>query len=97
MVTTDEPGIYEEGSHGIRIENELVCREGEKNEYGQFMYFETITYAPIDLDVIDTTYMTDVDLKRLNDYHQMVYEKISPYLDTEEREWLKVYTRPLEK
>ena len=97
MVTTDEPGIYEEGSHGIRIENDLVCREGEKNEYGQFMYFETITYAPIDLDVIDTTYMTDVDLKRLNDYHQMVYEKISPYLDTEEREWLKVYTRPLEK
>ena len=53
MVTTDEPGIYIEGSHGIRIENELLCRKGTKNEYGQFMNFENITYAPIDLDAID--------------------------------------------
>ncbi len=95
MVTTDEPGVYIEGSHGIRIENELVCRKGEKNEYGQFMHFETITYAPIDLDVIDTKYMTAVDLDRLNSYHKMVYDTISGYLTEEEREWLKVYTRPL--
>lgn len=95
MVTTDEPGVYIEGSHGIRIENELVCRKGEKNEYGQFMYFETITFAPIDLDVIDTKYMTAADLERLNRYHKMVYDTISGYLTEEEREWLKVYTRPL--
>ncbi|MBR4026490.1 MAG: aminopeptidase P family N-terminal domain-containing protein, partial [Lachnospiraceae bacterium] len=50
MITTDEPGIYKEGKYGIRLENELVCRKGEKNEYGQFMYFENITYVPIDLD-----------------------------------------------
>ena len=95
MVTSDEPGVYVEGSHGIRIENELVCRKGEKNDYGQFMYFDTITMAPIDLDVIDTKYMSPVDIQRLNDYHQKVYDTISPYLTEEERMWLKEYTRPL--
>ena len=50
---TDEPGIYIEGSHGIRTENELVVRKGEETEYGQFMYFEPITYVPIDLDAIN--------------------------------------------
>ncbi|MDF2951763.1 MAG: peptidase family, partial [Anaerocolumna sp.] len=79
MVTTNEPGIYVEGSHGIRTENEIVCQKGEKNEYGQFMYFETITFAPIDLDAIDVTYLTPIDKKRLNQYHAQVYEKLSPY------------------
>ena len=50
MIITDEPGIYIEGSHGIRLENELLTCEGEKNEYGQFMYFEPITFIPMDLD-----------------------------------------------
>ena len=59
------------------------------------MYFQTITFAPIDLDVVDVKYMTPVDLERLNSYHKMVYETISPYLTEDEREWLKVYTRPL--
>jgi Xaa-Pro aminopeptidase len=93
MVTTDEPGIYIEGSHGIRTENELVCRKGEKNEYGQFMYFEHITFAPIDLDAVDVTLMSLAEIKRLNDYHEKVYEKVSPYLTQEEKDWLKVYTR----
>ena len=95
MVTTDEPGIYVEGSHGIRTENELVCHKGEKNEYGQFMYFEPITFAPIDLDAVDVTYMTSVEKKRLNDYHANVYDKISSYLTPAEREWLKIYTREI--
>lgn len=95
MVTSDEPGVYIEGSHGIRIENELVCRKGEKNEYGQFMYFDTITLAPIDVDVIDTKYMTPVDIERLNEYHSKVYNAISEYLTDDERSWLKQYTRPL--
>lgn len=93
MVTTDEPGIYVEGSHGIRTENELVCRKGEKNEYGQFMYFEHITFAPIDLDAVDTAYMSPAEIKRLNDYHKEVYKKLSPYLTQEEQDWLKAYTR----
>ena len=53
MVITDEPGIYEDGQFGIRIENEFIVRKGTKNKYGQFMYFETVTFAPIDLDGID--------------------------------------------
>lgn len=96
MVTTDEPGVYVEGSHGIRIENELVCRKDEVNEYGQFMSFETITFAPIDLDGIDTKYLDKSDIKQLNDYHTLVYEKISPYLEKEEKQWLKEYTRVIE-
>ena len=68
MVTTDEPGIYIEGKYGIRLENELVCQKGEKNEYGQFMYFENLTYVPFDLDAIDPKQMTEVEKKRLNDY-----------------------------
>lgn len=95
MVTTNEPGVYIEGSHGIRTENELVCLKGEKNEYGQFMHFETITYAPIDLDAIDTDYLSPIDKKRLNEYHAMVYEKLSPYLTGEEQAWLKEYTREI--
>jgi len=96
MVTTDEPGVYIEGSHGIRTENELVCHRGEKNEYGQFMYFEHITFAPIDLDAVDTSYMSQTEIKRLNEYHQQVYEKLSPYLTAEECQWLKEYTRAVE-
>ena len=95
MITTNEPGVYIEGSHGIRTENELVCLKGEKNEYGQFMHFETITYAPIDLDAIDTDYLSPIDKKRLNEYHAMVYEKLSPYLTGEEQAWLKEYTREI--
>ena len=95
MVTTDEPGVYIEGSHGIRTENELICRKDEKNEYGQFMSFETITYVPIDLDAIDPTYLNQIDKDQLNQYHAMVYEKISPYLTSEEQVWLKEYTRAI--
>ena len=94
-ITTDEPGVYVEGSHGIRIENELICKKAEKNEYGQFMEFEMLTYAPIDLDAVEPKYMTDREKKVLNDYHELVYNTIAPYLTEEEREWLKVYTRPV--
>ncbi len=93
MVTTDEPGLYLEGKYGIRTENELICRKGAKNEYGQFMYFENVTYVPIDLDAIDPKQMTSVEKKSLNDYHAMVYEKMSPYFEGDELEFLKEYTR----
>lgn len=95
MITTDEPGVYLEGEYGIRTENELICVKDEKNEYGQFMRFENITYAPIDLDGIDPEEMSRTERKWLNDYHKDVYEKISPYLTEEEREWLKTYTREI--
>ena len=95
MITTDEPGVYLEGKYGIRTENELVCRKAEKNEYGQFMEFENITYAPIDLDAIDPDQMSPREKKMLNDYHKKVYETVSPYLTDEERDWLKIYTREI--
>ncbi|MEG2869734.1 MAG: aminopeptidase P family protein [Terrisporobacter sp.] len=93
MVTTNEPGIYVEGSHGIRIENEMVTKKGNKNEYGQFMYFEPITFAPIDLDAINPKYMNIDEIKYLNEYHEMVYNELSPYLNVDEKIWLKNYTR----
>ena len=95
MVTTDEPGIYIEGSHGIRTENELICRKGVKNGDGQFMYFEPVTYAPIDLDGVDPQYMTEKERRTLNDYHAMVYGLLFNYLTEEERDWLKEYTRSI--
>ncbi|MDU3334955.1 aminopeptidase P family protein [Paraclostridium bifermentans] len=93
MVTTNEPGIYIEGSHGIRIENELITKKAEKNEYGQFMEFEVVTFAPIDLDAINVEDLNKEEKNYLNNYHSLVYEKISPYLSEEENVWLKKYTR----
>ncbi len=95
MVTTVEPGIYLENEYGIRHENELICRKGIKNEYGQFMEFETITFAPIDLDGIDATMLSDEEKTWLNGYHQAVYDKIAPFLNEQEKAWLKEYTRAI--
>ncbi|NMM63894.1 M24 family metallopeptidase [Clostridium sp. P21] len=95
MVITDEPGIYIAGSHGVRIENELLTCKGEKNEYGQFMYFEPITYVPIDLDAVNPDIMSIQEKAWLNEYHKTVYDKIAPHLDKEEKEWLKEYTREI--
>ena len=93
MVITDEPGIYMKDSHGIRIENELLVTEADRNEYGQFMKFEVLTLVPIDLDALLPEQMTSEEREQLNNYHQLVYEKISPYMPEAEREWLKYYTR----
>ena len=95
MLTSDEPGIYIEGSHGIRTENLILCRKAEKNGYGQFMRFEFVTFAPIDLDAIDKSLMRPEDVELLNAYHSQVYEKIAPYLTEEEAAWLKEYTRAI--
>lgn len=93
MVITDEPGLYIKNSHGIRIENELLVTEADHNEYGQFMKFEVLTLVPIDLDALLPEQMTFEEREQLNNYHQLVYKKISPYLPEAEKEWLKHYTR----
>jgi len=95
MIVTNEPGIYLEGQYGIRIENELLCVEGNENEYGQFLHFDVLTYVPIDLDAIDENILTYKEKQWLNDYHQDVYTKISPFLTEEEKTWLKEYTRKI--
>lgn len=97
MVCSDEPGLYIEGSHGIRTENLVYCKKDEKTEYGQFLSFEYLTYVPIDLEPVDVSLMEEQDLVWLNEYHAQVYEKIAPHLDAEEAAWLKEVTRPLQK
>lgn len=93
MVTTDEPGIYLEGQYGIRIEQELLCKELSENEFGTFMGFDCITLCPIDLDGINVEELSQEEKDLLNRYHQEVYQKVSPYLTKEEKEFLKIYTR----
>lgn len=95
MITTNEPGFYKAGSHGIRLENEMLCVKGEKNEFGQFMEFEPITIAPLDLDAINVNLMKEDEKLYLNKYHKMVFDTVSPFLTEEEVEWLKVYTRAI--
>ncbi len=97
MVVTDEPGIYLPNKLGIRIENELLVQKGKKNTYGQFMHFDTITLAPIDLDAVRPEDMLDDEIEVLNQYHAEVYSKISPYLTQKERTWLKIQTRKIKK
>lgn len=95
MDVTNEPGVYIEGSHGIRTENVLVARNGEKNGDGQFMYFDTLTFVPIDLDAIEPSVMEPKDRELLNAYHSQVREKILPFLTKEEAEWLKEATKEI--
>ena len=93
MNVTNEPGVYIEGSHGIRLENELIVQKDEKTQFGQFMKFETMTYVPLDLDGVKKELLSFEEIEFLNNYHKIVYDKISPYLTLEEKEWLKKYTR----
>ncbi len=95
MVITDEPGIYIAESHGIRIENELLCIEKQHNEWGRFLGFETLTYVPIDLEGILPEQMPDECKKMLNVYHAKVYEQLCPYLTDSEQKWLFSVTREI--
>lgn len=95
MITSVEPGIYEDEKFGIRIENEILVQRGENNKYGQFMHFETLTFAPIDLDAININEMMPDEIEWLNNYHSEVYKKISPHLCDEEVEWLKLATKKI--
>lgn len=92
MIITNEPGIYKEGKHGIRTENMMLVIEDEKTEFGQFMKFEAITYCPIDLDGLNKYMLTDFEKKWISNYHKKVYEKLSPFLDEEEKHWLMMQT-----
>lgn len=95
MITTNEPGIYLENKYGIRIENELLCVEKGSNEFGEFLGFETITFAPIDLDAIDVNLLNQQEKNWLNNYHKEVYDKLSPFLKEDEIKWLKEYTKAI--
>ena len=95
MLVTDEPGIYEEGEVGIRIENELGCVEREKNQYGQFLGFEAVTYCPIDLAPVRAELLDESEKAWLNAFHQTVYDTLAPRLTAPERAWLAEKTKAL--
>ena len=95
MIVTDEPGIYEEGEVGIRIENELLCCERVKNQYGQFLGFEPVTYCPIDLTPVRPELLDAEEKEWLNAFHQMVREKLTPHLNATEAAWLAEKTKAL--
>jgi len=92
MTVTDEPGVYLEGRFGVRIENTLLVVKHNETEFGQFLAFEPLTLCPIDKSPIVVELLTEEERLWLNDYHRMVYEKLSPYLDEEERKWLESQT-----
>ncbi len=95
MITSDEPGYYEEGKYGIRHENLIVCVKDQETEYGSFLRFEHLTMVPFDLDAVIPEQMTERERALLNEYHAMVFENISPYLNEEERDWLRKATRKI--
>ncbi|MDY2632614.1 MAG: aminopeptidase P family protein [Clostridium sp.] len=94
MIITNEPGVYKEGKHGIRTENTLLVeKDFVSEEFGEFYKFRTISYCPIDLEGVNVEMLSPEEKDWLNDYHSMVYEKLSPYLNEEEKEFLKYETR----
>ena len=95
MTVSDEPGVYVEGSHGIRTENVILCKRSVKTSDGQFMEFEHLTWVPLDRDGIDVNCLEPKDIERINKYHKETYEKTSRYLSEEERKWLLEQTKPL--
>lgn len=95
MVTSNEPGVYKSGSHGIRIENLiLVCKDRE-GMFGEYFRFETITLCPICTKGVIKEMLTNEEVAWLNQYHQLVYGKLSPSLSEEEKNWLKEATRKI--
>lgn len=95
MLTSNEPGLYLEGKYGIRTENLMLCKKAEKNSYGQFMEFETVTLVPYEREAILPEMLTKAELDWLNAYHQKVYETVGPLLGEEERAWLFEVTREI--
>ena len=97
MIVTDEPGIYKGGRHGIRTENTLLIVPAQETEFGKFYRFEPLTLCPIDKEAIAIDLMTDEELTWLNEYHQLVYQRLYPLLNEEEQAWLKEATNPLNR
>ncbi|MCL1992315.1 MAG: aminopeptidase P family N-terminal domain-containing protein [Spirochaetes bacterium] len=95
MVVTNEPGVYKEGKWGIRTENTILAVKDFTNTDGTFMKFETISFCPIDLKAVDKSLLSTEELKWLNDYHAKTYETLSPFMNDEEKAWLKEETKAI--
>lgn len=95
MITSDEPGVYIEGQYGIRIENVILCEKDVENEYGQFLKFCHLTYAPLDRELLDKSVMSENEIEMVNEYQQTVFERMKDFLNPEEVKWLKEVTKKL--
>ncbi len=95
MITSNEPGFYMPDEYGIRLENMIVCVERNTNEFGKFLAFETLTLVPFELEAVRMDMLEASEIQLLNEYHARVYERISPYLNTEEKQFLKEITRQI--
>ena len=95
-ITSDEPGIYIEGSHGIRLENLTLVEKAFQNEFGNFFRLSFITMVPLDLDAIDVRLLEPHEIELLNQYHQQVYATLAPYFSGEKLAWLQHATREVQ-
>jgi Xaa-Pro aminopeptidase len=95
MLISDEPAVYREGEYGIRTENLILCYEDEETEFGKFLRFETVSLCYIDKKLIDRSLLEPFEIGWLNSYHYEVYDKLSPHLTADEKEWLKEKTEKI--
>lgn len=97
MTVTDEPGLYLSGKFGVRIENTLLIKDYQTTEFGKFLQMESLTLCPIDLTPVDFSMLQPEEIEWLDIYHRDVFEKLSPYLEGEDLEWLREATRPVDR
>ena len=97
MTVTDEPGLYLSGKFGVRIENTLLIKDYQTTEFGKFLQMESLTLCPIDLTPVDFSILQPEEIEWLDTYHRDVFEKLSPYLEGEDLEWLREATRPVDR
>ena len=97
MTVTDEPGLYLSGKFGVRIENTLLIKDYQTTEFGKFLQMESLTLCPIDLIPVDFSMLQPEEIEWLDTYHRDVFEKLSPYLEGEDLEWLREATRPVDR
>ena len=95
MITSNEPGLYLTDRYGIRCENLIVTEPHSVTEFGKFYDFKVMTLFPFDRSLFETSIMTPEEIKWVNDYHQMVRQRLTPYLSPEEAAWMEEKTRPL--
>ena len=95
MVVSDEPGIYREGLFGVRHENLLLCVDAGANDFGRWLRFEPLTLCPFDTSPLLVDMLTPAERDWLNDYHAMVYDRLRPYLDDSDAQWLRERTIPV--
>ena len=95
MTVTDEPGLYIPGKFGVRIENTLLVKDYMQTDFGEFLQFEPLTLCPIHLECADLGMLTAEERQWINQYHAMVYEKLSPHLDDADLMWLEAYTKEI--